>query len=632
MRKILLFYIVFSYTCYSQQVKQNSIKSFNDIVYFSDRCGNQDKFENLIRLAENHIKLNPNDSLRLELIKIKIDFYQRNFQYNKTENLIKGLLESKSQYFKNIGYSRKALLFLNTGNTKFAFEYFLKAYSYAKIKNDLKETAIIFTGLGNFYSIEQKNEKAITYYEKAYNLLPEDNFIAEKSLLLNNLTSTYVTLNNIEKSRYYHNQQKELMIKNPENELIKFHFHFNNANFYAKTNKKSSKKSLKIVKKISFDSKNSYRKGLYYQTNAQINYHEKNLHETIKSIDSSLFYFKKWSSDLYVLNALDIKFNVLKEMEDFKKAFEVLEEYKKLKSKTDNLHVDAYIQEAELKYNDLNQKLAITKLKLNNEKYEKQKKNFAYAFIIFTIIIIFVTIILFQNNKEINFQNNIINSKNQTNTFLTILRTEDRERKRISNELHDIVGAKMAVLKLMMEHNFNEHPTNKAHYNKTSFFVDKIIDEIRQISHNLMPQNIKNAGLNTSISELINDINNQTKIHIDYFSSGIEEIEDEYYALFIYRLVQEFTGNILKHSGATDCILNIFKKKNTIYLTIEDNGIGFETDKEFKGQGIKEIQNYVKNVNGKFEIESSPNNGTIINISFNLTNTTNTHGKNRPTR
>lgn len=335
------------------------------------------------------------------------------------------------------------------------------------------------------------------------------------------------------------------------------------------------------------------------------------------------FYFKKGSSDLYILNTQISKIKILKGLNRYKEAFEVLEEYKELKKKSDNLYVDAYIQEAELKYNDINQKLTITKFKLKSEKQEKLKENFLYIFIIFTIIIILGTIIFFQNNKEINSQKDIINSKIQTNTFLTILRTEDRERKRISNELHDIVGAKMTVLKLMIENVFIEQQTYKASHRQISGFIDKIIDEMRQISHNLLPQNINDNGLDNSIYELVRDFNSQSKIHIDYFSSGIDDKIDEYYSLFIYRIVQEFIGNILKHSKATECILNIYKINNKINIIIEDNGVGFDVKKEYKGQGIREIQNYIKNVNGKFEIETSPNSGTIINIIFNLTNTTN---------
>ncbi|MFM7894529.1 MAG: sensor histidine kinase, partial [Flavobacterium sp.] len=401
------------------------------------------------------------------------------------------------------------------------------------------------------------------------------------------LTSTYAALENFSKSKHYLEIHKNLKNENLDNKIIKFTYYFNFANFNVEKDILSSEQALNELKGISLKSQNDYFKGLYFKTESHLKFAKKDYTKSLVAVDSALFYFNKTKSEFYTLNTYTLKIKILKKMNFFKEAFDVLDEHDKLKQKIDELQVDAYIQEAELRYNDINQKLTLTKLKLKTEKQEKLKENFIYIFVIFTFIIIFAAFLLFQNNKEINFQKKIINSKIQTNTFLTILKTEDRERKRISNELHDIVGAKMSVLKLMIENVFSENYNHKDQYKRTTAFIDKIIEEIRQISHNLLPRNIKCVGLDKSISELVDNINNQTKVHIDYFSSGIDDKIDEYYSLFIYRIVQEFIGNIIKHSKATECILNIYKNKNQIHITIEDNGIGFEINKKHLEQFCK---------------------------------------------
>lgn len=598
------------------------MKSFDDIVTLFDYTDDEGNFNNVVYLVESYLDTNPDDSLKLELTKIKIDFYTRNFEYSKAEKLIPTLLESSSNYFKNVGYVRKAIFLLNTGNTKFSFEYFLRAYNFAKVKNDKKEMAIILNGLGNLYSMNSNDDKAISYYLNAYNQLPDENYIHEKNLILNNLTSAYNSIGKIEISKYYLDLHRKLMSKVPENEIIKFTYYFNSTNFYVDENITLAEKSLINLKKTSFNFKNNYRIGLYYSTKSHLEFKKNQFLNALNSIDSAYFYLKKGSSDLYLLNTYKAKLIILKKLNRHKEAFDVLDEYDKLKKKTDIFFVDAYVQEAELKYNDINQKLTLTKLKLKNEKQEKLKENFIYAFILFTIIILFATYLILQYSKKINIQKKIINSKIQTNTFLTILKTEERERQRISQELHDIIGAKMAVLRMMIENVYSSQNNNEQ-YLKTTNYIDKIIDEMRQISHNLLPQNIKKIGLDNAISELVSNINNETKIHVDYFSKGIDDKIDEYSALFIYRIVQEFAGNMIKHSKATECILNVYKVKNQIHITIEDNGIGFQISNDNKGQGIREIQDFINKVNGTFEIESSSSNGTNINIIFNLTNTTN---------
>ena len=96
--------------------------------------------------------------------------------------------------------------------------------------------------------------------------------------MLNNLTSTYAIINDYKKSKYYHQKHLELLENNPDNEIIKFTYHYNSANFNAKINKKSAaKESLKIIKTLSFKANNTYQKGLYYKTYSHINLIEKKL-------------------------------------------------------------------------------------------------------------------------------------------------------------------------------------------------------------------------------------------------------------------------------------------------------------------------------------------------------------------
>lgn len=200
----------------------------------------------------------------------------------------------------------------------------------------------------------------------------------------------------------------------------------------------------------------------------------------------------------------------------------------------------------------------------------------------------------------------------------TILKTEDKERKRISNELHDIVGAKMTVLKMKLEHYAISSRANVSNYKGIIENLDLIIDEIREISYNLMPKNIKKQGLKNALQEIINEINYNTNLEIDYFNSGLEEEIDAFFSFIIYRTVSELITNIIKHSKATKCIINIYKKKNIIQITFEDNGIGFK-DNLTKGLGLFEIKKFLKTNNGIFEIQSIDNVGTNITIEFKIT-------------
>jgi signal transduction histidine kinase len=133
----------------------------------------------------------------------------------------------------------------------------------------------------------------------------------------------------------------------------------------------------------------------------------------------------------------------------------------------------------------------------------------------------------------------------------TILKTEEKERKRISNELHDIVGARMTVLKMKLEHCAFTTCANTYHYTGIIENLDLIIDQIREISYNLMPKNIQKQGLKNVLQEIINEINHNTNLEIDYFNSGLEEEIDDIFSFIIYRTVNELITNVFKHSKAT---------------------------------------------------------------------------------
>ena len=107
-------------------------------------------------------------------------------------------------------------------------------------------------------------------------------------------------------------------------------------------------------------------------------------------------------------------------------------------------------------------------------------------------------------------------------------------------------------------------------------------------------------------------------------------IEFQYYAqeneisqtkqIIIYRIVQELLNNVFKHAKATEILVSCNLNETIFYLTIEDNGKGFDAKKLsiFEGMGLKNIKNRVEFLKGKLEIDSVINEGTVFNIELNI--------------
>ena len=201
----------------------------------------------------------------------------------------------------------------------------------------------------------------------------------------------------------------------------------------------------------------------------------------------------------------------------------------------------------------------------------------------------------------------------------SIIETQEKERRQLSIELHDNVNQILSSCKLMLE-------TAKENKEAASQLIDKCylnlitaINEIRNISHELNPSAIEDIGLTDAITDLIENINSLGKIFIEYHCQGCREAHlDVTDKVAIYRIVQEGLNNILKHARASKVSIHLYFKEQTVYLKIEDDGIGFDLKNIHRGIGLKNIEHRIAYYQGTLSIESSPGNGCSLTIQLTL--------------
>jgi signal transduction histidine kinase len=109
-----------------------------------------------------------------------------------------------------------------------------------------------------------------------------------------------------------------------------------------------------------------------------------------------------------------------------------------------------------------------------------------------------------------------------------------------------------------------------------------------------------------------------TKIEYSFEHFNIDERLPEKIEVTIYRIVQELINNIIKHSKATEVSVQLFNANNSIILIVEDNGVGFTSDKNKKGIGLLNISSRLDMVNGNVNFEPSPKSGTLITVKIPL--------------
>ncbi|QMU28321.1 CheR family methyltransferase [Adhaeribacter radiodurans] len=213
-------------------------------------------------------------------------------------------------------------------------------------------------------------------------------------------------------------------------------------------------------------------------------------------------------------------------------------------------------------------------------------------------------------NTKLNQQKEILN---------VILETQESERKRISEALHNGLGQLLYATKLKLSDMHPDKKEDKELQTGIDTLLNDAIRETRQLSFELMPSILRDFGLAAAIQEICKRVNS-TKIQLQCEVLGLPDRLDEILETAIFRICQELLNNILKHSQATEASIQILNQKTKIVLRVEDNGIGFDPEQvDITGLGLSSIRNRLQLIDGTLDIDSEPGKGSLFTIKFNKT-------------
>ena len=206
-----------------------------------------------------------------------------------------------------------------------------------------------------------------------------------------------------------------------------------------------------------------------------------------------------------------------------------------------------------------------------------------------------------------------------------IIKTEESERSRIAKELHDSLGQHLTTSKLnlgyLKEVVVNLEEIYQQKYKVGMSFLQAATIETRNISHNLMPKSISDFGLVLSIESLLEGMSKEiTNVDFQFYTNLHDQRLDDNIEVIFYRIIQEGINNILKHAQATEAMIQLTRHDDQIFLTIEDNGVGFDYDKEDKTSrsslGLDSMKSRVGVLGGVLTIDSKKGQGTSITIEL----------------
>jgi len=196
--------------------------------------------------------------------------------------------------------------------------------------------------------------------------------------------------------------------------------------------------------------------------------------------------------------------------------------------------------------------------------------------------------------------------------ILAEITTLENERRRIASDLHDELGPLLSAVKLQITNLETEIPHDVKLIEKSSGHIDDIIQKLREISNNLMPNTLLRKGLKVAIEDSISRVKDVYPLNITLeFPEDVVLSQDK--EINLYRVIQEIIHNTIKHAQAKNLRLIFSREKDLIVLRTDDDGIGFNYEQKTKmagGLGLLNLQSRTEVMGGEFTYSSEKGTGT----------------------
>ena len=399
-------------------------------------------------------------------------------------------------------------------------------------------------------------------------------------------------------------------------------------------------KKLMNPKKIDANVSLSYVSGViaYYQADYELaeQHLQDGLHELKKMNEEQEVDYYHSLIDFYTLLA-----KVYEKQELYNKALEAARNSLKYETRLFDKNSSKTIQKLRAQYSLDEKERVVKQLTAINEK-NKWNNILSVTLIVLELITIVLLLIRYRSSQRIHEGMLQIAKLKQQETELTVelqkAKLEEREREfqalvheaqqrkvqyyleglevernRLAKELHDNVSNELLAIKMKIA----DGTSSREEVLDT---LQALQTEVRGISHDLMPPVFKYASLSEILQDYVYQRNQSGQTELTLVlepEEGFDHLSQKV-ALEIYRIVQEATGNALKHAQATHIKIILVREGNRIKLTIADNGKGFEQQTGKSGIGLVIIKERVENLKGVLTLSSVPGKGTDVIVEIDL--------------
>lgn len=294
-------------------------------------------------------------------------------------------------------------------------------------------------------------------------------------------------------------------------------------------------------------------------------------------------------------------------------------------------------EEMKEKYNAESQLREIEELKSKNEIETAQKekrtlqRNALFGLSAMLIILTLVLVRNLQHRKKLAQQEhdlyeqriNDMMKQQEIRSLDAMMEGQEKERKRIAQDLHDRLGSMLSAIKLQfsaLEGRMLEMRTEQQDQYKHVFaLLDDAVGEVRRISHDMVRSSLAQFGLKGALEDLRTALDTPGKLQVEMSLFGLEDRMAQKIEISTYRIVQECVSNALKHAKATELTIQVTRSPAMLNVIVEDNGVGFDAAQVSEGMGLGNIRQRAEEIGGVIHFDTRPGRGTSVSIDIPLT-------------
>jgi signal transduction histidine kinase/TPR repeat protein len=502
-----------------------------------------------------------------------------------------------------------------------ALSYYYKSLALAEAKNNTNLQLAPLINIGKIFVILADYENALKYFNRSLELSQKEKYLSYIGLTYQNLGLLYHMMNKDDEALFFYDTAIRYF-DTTESILLKAQTLMNIGSIYRE--KGDSKSALNQYRKSQsvYHSVHNTQGIIDNNMNIALIYEDNgNYSKTLQIYDSCLVLVKT-SNYKEILPRL--YFNISKAHElagNWSQAHHYLTLHYLMKDSIFNIENGRVIKDLELTYEKEKNEANI--LALQNENLQKDitirhrtsQRNLYFFFGLFIIILGVMILILVtvrnKKNKVILEQKlKQVEDEKKLMAAQSLVEGQDLERKRIATDLHDGLGVLLSSVTLQFSNILDNAHEHKDLILKAQRLLEQAAQDVRKISHNMMPSILSRFGLIEAVESMFDQIDNPPEISALVNITGSPKRLTENCEIMLYRIIQELLNNTIKHAGAKNISLNMHFDQN-IRIQYSDNGKGFDIEDNLSREtfGLVSIISRVGFLNGEISFESKPDKG-----------------------